>query len=108
MAISADRLRPFPDDLRRPRRPLLDAAMQAGICLRMMRESREWKIEDLAPRVGISVDELTMAENGQLVERTSDGRLVDFPAALLIRAARVMGLTSIPLPPELPKAMEGR
>jgi hypothetical protein len=102
MAISSDRLKPFPDDLRRQRTPILDAAQEAGTCLRMMQEAREWKKEALAPKLGISVDELTLAENGQFVERTSDGRLIDFPAALLVLAARIIGVDKIPLPPAVP------
>jgi hypothetical protein len=100
MAISSLRLKPFPEDLRRQRKPALDAAQDAGTSLRMMREAREWKIEDLAPRLGISADELRMAEDGQLVERATDGRLIDFPAALLIFAARIMHWEYIPLPSE--------
>jgi hypothetical protein len=108
MAVTSIRLKPFPEDLRRPRKPALDAAQDAGTCLRMMRETREWKIEDLAQRLGMSVDELRMAENGQLVERASDGRLIDFPAALLILAARIMKCEYIPLPSESPGTTDRR
>jgi hypothetical protein len=74
----------------------------------MMREAQDWQPEQLASRLGLTVDELKMAENGQFVERAVDGRLIDFPAALLILAARVIGLTNIQLPPETPRrAMEG-
>jgi len=71
----------------------------------MMREAKDLKHEDLAPQLGITADELRMAENGQFVERASDGRLIDFPAALLILAAPVIGLTSIQLPAAAPQPL---
>jgi DNA-binding transcriptional regulator YiaG len=97
--VSADRLKPF--EVRRresAHNQFLDAAQDAGICLEMMRQAAKLKIEVLAERLGMSPDDLQKAEKGQLVEHSGDGRLIDFPAALLIRVARLTGRKSIPLP----------
>jgi ribosome-binding protein aMBF1 (putative translation factor) len=99
MMVSADRLKPFEVPRRESAHDqFLDAAQDAGICLRMMRQAAKLKIEVLAERLGISAADLKKAEKGQLVERSNDGRLIDFPAALLIRVARLTNQKSIPLP----------
>jgi hypothetical protein len=121
MTVSADRLKPFNPKIRPlaagrtdsgpEREPenaeipalrtlglLLDAAQDAGIALRMLRDAAKMEIGDLAERLGMRLEDLEKAERGQLVERSRDGRLIDFSAALLVRVARVTKQESIPLP----------
>jgi ribosome-binding protein aMBF1 (putative translation factor) len=101
MIVGADRLKPFRPESRRREAEhdeLLDAAQDAGICLRMMRKAAKLEVKDLAERLGMRPEDLRKAEKGQLVERGSDGRLIDFPAALLIRVARLTDQKSILLP----------
>jgi hypothetical protein len=97
--VSADRLKPFDVSRRKSAHDqFLDAAQDAGICLKMMRKAAKLRVEVLAERLGMPPEDLKKAEKGQLVERGCDGRLIDFPAALLIRVARLTDQKSIPLP----------
>lgn len=79
-------------------RAVLDAAQDAGIALKMMREEADWSLEKLADVLSLSKDYLGSAEAGQLVEITADGRFIDMSSTLLVRVARATGHKSIPLP----------
>jgi hypothetical protein len=100
-AIGADRLKSFsPADLRRSDsdRERYDAAQDAGIALKRMRKSAGYRLGTLADLLGMPTEDLKKAEAGQLVGDGKDGRLIDFPAALLVRVARLTKQKHIPLP----------
>ena len=104
MTIEMEKLKPFaprrrgtnqePDDPR-----LLEAAQDAGVSLKIMRKAVGWSLRQLSAESGLPYELLRLAESGQLVERTEDGRLIDAPAAILVLVARVTRHESIPLPP---------
>jgi predicted transcriptional regulator len=63
-----------------------------------MRKQAKVSVGHLAEQLGMPVDDIKKAERGQLVERSEDGRLIDFSASLLVRVARLLDAKSIPLP----------
>jgi hypothetical protein len=98
--IAANRLKPFKlhPRLEAGDPELIAAAQDAGLALTMMRKEAGMELGELADALGMATDELEMAERGQLVERSHDGRLIDFSAALLVRVARLTKQKAIPLP----------
>lgn len=98
------RLKPLsPEHLRRNAPQALantfDAAQDAAVSLRMMRERTKLTIEALAAVLDITAQRLVKAETGQLTRRAEGGSLYnEMPAALLTHVARATGQKAIPLP----------
>jgi hypothetical protein len=107
MAIDRSRLMPFSEKDIPPlggeislydEPEILDAARDAGVALRIMLDEAEADRAKVAAGLGVSEEYLARAEQGELVEITHDGHLIDIAPTLLIRVARLLGRKDIPVP----------